>query len=141
MTQLIEAARSYIGVRFRHRGRNKKGLDCAGEIKVPYADCGVELPDFLLYGREPHRDGLIKHVSAALGEPVAVAPIKESDLQEGDVAVMRYDHEPHHLAWITNYPLGGFAILHADGWEGRVLEQRLAPDMRERITHLYRRPV
>lgn len=139
MTQLIEAARRYTGVRFRHRGRNKNGLDCAGLIWLAYSDCGVTLPDFRLYGREPHRDGLNFHVASALGEPVAVAPVRS--MQAGDVAVMRYEHEPHHLALITDYPLGGFAILHADGWEGRVLEQRLAPDMQDRITHLYRRPI
>lgn len=141
MSQLVTAARKYTGVKFRHRGRKPSGLDCAGLIWLAYKDCGVELEDFRLYGPEPHENGLVAHVTAALGEPLALEPVHASQLQAGDVAVMRYEHEPHHLALITDYLLGGFAILHADGWEGRVLEQRLAPDMQARITHLYRRPV
>ena len=141
MTALVTAARKYTGVKFRHRGRKPTGLDCAGLLWLAYSDCGVVLPDFRLYGPEPHEDGLVAHVTAALGEPVAVGPVRASQLQAGDVAVMRYDHEPHHLALITDYPMGGHAILHADGWEGRVLGQRLAPDMLARVTHLFRRPV
>lgn len=141
MSRLVEAARRYDGVRFRHRGRSKNGIDCAGLVKCSYADCGEELPDFLLYGREPHRDGLTTHVRAALGEPVAVAPVAREQLQVGDVPVMRFEHEPHHLAIVTDYPLGGLAMIHADGFTGRVVEHRLADDHIARITHVFRKPV
>jgi hypothetical protein len=106
----------------------------------------VTLPDFRLYGREPYKNNLLLYVSAALGEPIATEPVRDRQLRAGDVVVMRFEHEPHHLGIITNYPVGKgvFALLHADGNLGqksRVLEVRLAPDMQERITHLYRRPV
>lgn len=142
MTTLADAARAYIGTRFRHRGRNKKGLDCAGLVKLAYADCGFDAPDFLLYGAEPHRDGLTKHVTAALGEPVLVAPVNHADLLPDDVLVIAFDHEPHHLAIVGSHNYGdqqALTMIHACGWNKRVLEQRLTPDVR--ITHVYRRPV
>lgn len=141
MSALVDSARKYLDVKFRHRGRSPRALDCAGLPWLAYKDLGVDLPDFRLYGPEPHNDGLITHITAALGDPVAVAPVCESDLQAGDIAVIRFEVEPHHVCIITDYPMGGFAVLHADGHYGKVIEHRLSPDMVDRITHVFRRPV
>lgn len=138
---IVAAARKYTGVKFRHLGRSPRALDCAGLVWRAYADCGVTLPDFLHYGREPHDDGLIRHVTHALGEPVAVAPVREDQLRVGDVIVVRFDIEPHHVALITDYPLGGLAMIHADGHNGKVIEHRLAHKQIARITHVFRRPI
>lgn len=138
---LIAAARTYIGVKFRHRGRSRNGLDCAGLIKASYWDCGVDLPDFLLYGSEPHDDGLISHINDALGEPVLSAPAPRRLLQIADVIVQRFDQEPHHVAFVSDYPVGGLAMIHADGHTGRVVEHRLSDDHIKRITHVFRKPV
>lgn len=142
MNPLVTAARSYKGTRFRHRGRNKKGIDCAGLIWAAYRDCGVELTDYRLYGEEPEDDGLVTHIIAALGEPVFTAPVREQTLQVGDVLVLRYEVEPHHVALVTPYLYAGaLAIIHADGHNKKVIEHRLSPDMVKRITHVFRRPV
>lgn len=141
MNALVCAARRYDKARFRHRGRKITGIDCAGLIWASYRDCGVLLPDFRLYGKEPHRNGLVRYVTAALGEPVAIAPVRRAQLQVGDVLVLRFDHEPHHMAIVTNYPIGGLAMIHADGHSKKVTECRLADDYIERITHVFRRPV
>lgn len=138
MSKLTDAARGYLDVRFRHRGRSRHGLDCAGLMVLAYRDCGVVLPDFRLYGREPHKDGLARYVRAAMG-PEIHAP-----LADGDVLLMRFAIEPHHLAMVVAVEYGGvsaFNIIHADGHVGRVLEQRLTPDMAQRITHQFRRAV
>lgn len=139
MTTLVEAARAYLGTRWRHRGRSAHGVDCAGLVVLSYADCGVEVPDYVLYGREPFRDGLMQHAIEALGEPLAD---HDRTLAEGDVLLMRFNKEPHHMAIVAIADYGGtaaFNIIHADGNCGRVLEQRLTPDMAARITHVFRR--
>lgn len=153
MSKLADAARAYIGVPFRHRGRTKRGLDCAGLGVLAYRDCGVELTDFLLYGREPHRDGLVQRITATLGEPVKVAPVSMSDLQDGDVILMRYEIEPHHVAIVGERDYAGASVLtliHSDGWGprvpgsrtgGSVHEHRLHPSFLPQITHVFRRPV
>lgn len=137
---LYEAAQTFLGTPFRHRGRGHY-LDCAGLGKAAYAKLGVELPDFLLYGREPHKDDLIRYVVKALGEPVALAPVRVWNLQPDDVVVMRFNVEPHHIAVLGPYPYGGLAMIHADGHTNRVVEHRLSSDMIKRITHVFRRPV
>lgn len=144
MSRLVEAARAYIGVRFRHRGRTSRGLDCAGLVWAAYNDLGVTLPDFRLYGPEPHQDGLTRHVAAALGAVVAAAPVSAGQLQPGDVIILRFEREPHHVGIVGEHNYGGtgaLTLIHADGMEGRVLEQRLTPDAVTRITHVFRRPV
>jgi len=153
MSRLADAARAYIGTRFKHRGRSRRGIDCAGLVKVAYADCGVDLPDYLLYGREPHRDGLTARITAALGEPVHVAPVQMDQLQDGDVIVLRYEVEPHHVAIVSERDYAGQSVrtlIHADGWgpqvpgassPGSVHEHRLHPSFLNQITHVYRRPV
>lgn len=147
MSELATAARAYIGTKFRHRGRSVHGVDCAGLGILAYHDCGVELPDYRLYGREPHADGLIRYMTAALGDPLwqegagEWGPLR---LQDGDVIVMRFVREPHHVAIVSEKDYGGkmaLNIVHADGHVGRVLEQRLMPDMVDRITHVYRKGV
>lgn len=142
MSALVAAARKYLGVRFRHRGRSAKGLDCAGLGWIAYRDCGVELEDFRLYGREPHEDGLVRRLTGLLGEPVLVAPVTQGDLQPGDVIVFRFVKEPHHVGLVSDYPYGGaLGVIHADGEQECVVEHRLAPDHIARITHVFRRPV
>lgn len=141
MMTLVQAARRYLGTKWRHRGRSVHGVDCAGLIVLAYSDCGVRLADYKLYGREPYRDGLVAHAIMALGEPL---DDDDRALAEGDVLVMRFDREPHHMAIVALGNYGGtpaFNIIHADGHTGRVHEQRLMPDMAARITHVFRRAV
>ncbi len=146
MGKLADAARGYIGVKWRHRGRTRNGLDCAGLGVLAYHDCGIDLPDYTLYGREPHNDGLIKYLTAALGEPVyeATTAALEPHLQEGDVIVQRFDKEPHHVAIVSEVMYGdvhALNVIHAEGHAGRVLEQRLDEAGIRRITHVFRRAV
>ncbi len=140
MGKLVDAARAYLGVKWRHRGRTRNSLDCAGLIVIAFADCGVETDPFIHYGREPFEDGLVKRTRASLGAPLPIS----TPLQDGDVILLRFAKHPHHMGIVAAADYGGtaaFNIIHADGLAGRVIEQRLAPEMIERITHIFRRAV
>lgn len=137
MGAIAESARKYLGVRFRHRGRSRAGLDCAGLAWCAYNDLGVVLPDFRLYGRQPHDDGLVRHLTAAFGQPLDTLEPKDDD-----VVVVRFNVEPHHIAVACGVTYGStpaINFIHADGHTGRVVEQRMTPDMQRRITHVFRR--
>lgn len=140
MGKLAEAARGYLGVKWRHRGRTRNGLDCAGLGVMAYLDCGVKLQDWTLYGREPYQDGLIANLTLALGEPLPAG----TALQDDDVVVLRFVNEPHHLGILAAVDYAGVPalnIVHADGNAGRVVEVRFDDAAMKRITHIYRRAV
>jgi cell wall-associated NlpC family hydrolase len=145
---LVAQARTYIGTKYRHRGRDPKiGLDCAGLPWRCYADLGAVLPDLHRYGREPHRNGLMQAVVEALGTPVWQGSrgvcVPRDVLQPGDVAVMRFVAEPHHLAIIGDDLVHGLTVIHADGSPsvGRVVEVGLDGVWQARIVAVFRRSV
>jgi hypothetical protein len=107
-----------------------------GIVVAAYERLGVALPDFRLYGREPYNDGLLRHTEAALGPSIIGTP------QDGDVVVIRFHVNPHHVAIVGTKAYGqteALTLIHSEGSIGRVLEQRLTPDVK--ITHVFRRPV
>lgn len=135
MSALVDSARKYLGTPFKHRGRTPAGLDCAGLGWLAYHDLGIDLPDVRAYGREPFRNGLMQGLAAALGDPV------EGEPQPGDVVVMRFDRDPHHVALIASSPYGALTMIHADGNHGCVVEHRLSDDWRARIVAVYRKQI
>ena len=146
MSKLVAQARTYLGAPYRHRGRKRTGIDCAGLPWCCYADLSVNLPDLRLYGREPHQDGMMMAVKAALGEPVwhgMKGKCARSVLQIGDVVVMAFVRDPHHMAIIGDDVLYGLSMIHADGTLGtsRVVEHGLDNQHLAMICAVFRRPV
>lgn len=147
MSHLVDQARTYLGVPFRHRGRSGLGLDCAGLGIRVYADLGVELPDIERYGREPHRNGLMQALEAALGAPIWSGELGDvvprSLLEPGDVVVVRFAIQPHHVAFVGDDPRHGLSLIHAYGGLGigRVVEHGLDAGWQNQICAVYRRPV
>lgn len=129
---MVAAARTYLGTPFRHRGRSPRAVDCAGLLILAFADCGRTIIDVPAYGREPHQDGLREAVQLNMGEPVT------DELQPGDIVLMRFVREPHHLALIGDYIHGGLSLIHAYGDVGKVVEHRLDDVWRSRILEAYR---
>lgn len=146
MSELVRTARRYIGVPFRHRGRNPKvGLDCAGFPRQVYLDHGVVLPDVKKYPRESNSERIVLAACEALGEPVKVAPVRRSDLQVGDLCVQRYEVYPHHFFFVGDYYIPGeLSCIHAEGNLGEfsgVTEVILSDKRISLITHVFRKPI
>ncbi len=124
----VEAARTFLGVPFRHQGRDRLGLDCAGLIIAAYGLCGDKLHDLPAYGREPWKDGL----RAAIEVSFKKAP--DDQMLPGDVLLFRLTKEPQHVAMVTDR-----GMIHAYGNVGRVVETDLCAVWRKRIVEHYRR--
>lgn len=103
----IAEARSFLGCKWRHRGRSRFGIDCIGLLVAAMEAGGHPMRDRRDYGREPWKDGLEKEMRDHFGEPV-------SDPQPGDVVLMRWDDskEPSHVGILSDGP-NGLRLIHA----------------------------
>jgi len=128
-------AHKYIGVRFRHRGRTERGLDCVGLVIRCAMDCGYMRYEEFAYGHEP-RDSVLQGVlEEHFGEPVTRAP------RINDVILMRLRRggEPSHVGIITTHP-NGLGIIHTHSILSRVTYQRFTPKIQRVIAGVYQWP-
>lgn len=129
----IAEARSYLGCKWRHRGRSHFGIDCIGLIVKAMAAGGIQMRDRLDYSRTPHLDGLQRELEEHFGEPVAI-----ETMQPGDVVLMRWenDAEPSHVGLIASNDQG-LTLIHSYSMI-HVSEHRISPDWMRRIVKVYR---
>ena len=133
MNALVEAARTFLDVPFRHRGRSRRGVDCIGLLVVALGMVGRQVADRRVYGRSPEGDKLREALVAEFG-----APIPKDQLQVGDIVTMQWTGQPQHIGLLTDYVLGGLGLIHADIAVGRVVEHRLAGPWPRRIIEGFR---
>jgi NlpC/P60 family putative phage cell wall peptidase len=128
-SEVVAAAREWIGVPYMHQGRNRFGVDCVGLLIVVARGLGLTSYDVTGYSRVPHAEFLRTECDRMMGR----IPIDER--QPGDVVLMRFKREPQHLAFVTDR---GF--LHAYGGSGRVVESAMPPEWVRRIVAAYALP-
>ena len=129
----IAEARSYIGVKFRHQGRSRLGVDCAGLVACCLSAIGRPFQDRKAYGREPLQQQLRAMVAINFGEPVPLV-----DARPCDIALMRFRGEPSHVAILADYVYGGLSVVHSFAQVRKVVEHRLDSEWRGYITEVFR---
>jgi cell wall-associated NlpC family hydrolase len=127
---IVAHARTWLGVPFRHQGRDRNGVDCAGLVICLGRDLGMFAPDFDVNGYRRAPDGTML---AECDKHLDVAPFSQAH-----IAVMRFSEEPQHVALLVPYRHGGVAALHALERSGKVVEHRLDATWRGRIVKTYR---
>lgn len=109
---MIERARSYLGVPYRHQGRSRLGIDCVGLVLVVGAELEVLPADFISnnYGRLP-KDELVEKTSQFCERIEAPEP--------GCLVLIKWPNEkrPGHSGIIA-----GETIVHAYSTAQRVVE-------------------
>jgi len=135
--RILAVARSEIGTPFRHQGRIPGvALDCAGlVVRVAYK-IEAKYLDYSGYSRHPS-DGLLE---SALDAQPCLARVQVSEMQAGDVLLMRFKSDPQHLAlfagWSDVYQAEG--VIHAWLQARKVCEHVLTDEWRARIVRVYR---
>ena len=127
----IAAARAWLGVPFRHQGRSRSGVDCAGLVICLARELGLVAPDFDINGYRRAPDGSMLDACRQHLQPAA-------SVDEAHVLVMRFSVQPQHVGIPVPYRHGGLALLHALEPSGGVVEHRLDATWRSRVLHAYR---
>lgn len=130
---LDDAARQYLGVPYRHQGRNPDvGIDCVGLLSLALRD--IEHPaaacDVTNYGRDPAFGLLEKHLRDAFGPPV-------TEWQAGDVASCQFFGAVRHVA-ILGQNANGWTLIHTTHMTKRAVEHSLAAKWIKRVREVYR---
>jgi cell wall-associated NlpC family hydrolase len=125
---IIEAARTWKGVRWRHQGRNRLGVDCIGLLRVVADQLGL-IPgvDFDGYGRMP--DGRLRP------ELDKLLVRRVGPYQLGDVLLMRFEKEPQHVAIVTDK-----GIIHSAAQARKVVEHGMDAIWNSRVVAAYQWP-
>lgn len=113
--RVLEIARSYLGVRYAHLGRDRNGLDCVGLIVVVARELGVEFDDFLGYGRQSKDASMLTHFER-VADRVLV-----SDAAIGDILLLSERRWPGHCGF-----LGPGTLVHSSITRRRVVEEPLS---------------
>jgi len=136
-TDIVEVARSWVGVKYHHQGRSRNGVDCVGLILAVSDGLRIGLHDIdeaLRCGRCPPRgNDLLRHLRAQLIEVDGI------DRHAGDVLafwVNPKSKRPQHLGIMSDS--GQF--IHVETFVKRVVEQPMESWWTERIVGIFRMP-
>jgi hypothetical protein len=129
----VAAARSYVGVPWRHLGRARTGVDCIGLVLLAARDVGCELPDPAPYAREPQGTRLLDGIHAHATRIADAAP--------GDVLLFRMGLYGGHVGIASVHPAWGVpACLHAYALRRQVVEQPMDAELRAALLGAFRLP-
>lgn len=124
--RLLAELYRWVGVPFRHQGRTRSGVDCAGLLLAGLAEQGVHVSAPANYHPSAAATLLLAELEASpLFEPRNGPP------ERGDVLVFRIRRAAQHLA----IALGSDAMIHAtrDG----VNAVTIGPLWRQRLVQRY----
>jgi cell wall-associated NlpC family hydrolase len=140
MHPVVAQARTWLGVRWRHQGRSRDGVDCVGLAAVCVQQaCGLEvpLPDY----PRATSDGSMLRVCRQYLRPVSLV-----DMAPGDIVVLGVGDQ-RHMAIVGDYVTPaddargpGLSLIHAYLPNRKVVEQRLDAAWWGRILAVFRVP-
>lgn len=131
-SDVVDAARRYLGVPFHHQGRVPAGVDCAGLLILTARDLGLDPIDCLTYAHDPDPVMLAEYLEA---QPF-LARINPNEIEPGDIVLMclsTRSQRGHHLAIITDV-----GLIHAYAPARMVVETVLDASFKRAIVKAYR---
>jgi cell wall-associated NlpC family hydrolase len=135
--RFVVQARSYLGVRFFHAGRNRHGLDCIGLLAVVAHDLDITQHDDVNYQPDPDPALLtatLRRFCRRL-EPFEGFP---GPLEPGDLCQFSIAGVERHAGVYATGATGQPSLIHAYETAGCVLEHAFDVHWRRRLWAIYR---
>jgi hypothetical protein len=118
-SEVLDAARDWIGVRWQHQGRSRQsGVDCVGLIVVVAGSLGLGLEDVRGYQRQSNGLQLMKELHKRFQK------IPVSHYKKGDIGVFLESSFPIHVGFL-NPEEGVETVIHAHARRRQVTEESL----------------
>lgn len=123
----------YIGLSFKGHGRDRKGVDCWGLVRLVMAEqFGISLPSYATqYESTAREDQLAPLIEE---ERKWWIPVETGDERLGDVVVLRMRGQPIHVGLVIEQG----RMLHAEVGIGSVLDSYKSARWSLRVTGFYR---
>jgi cell wall-associated NlpC family hydrolase len=124
---VVREARNWVGVPYRHQGRDRGGIDCVGLPIVVLRSLGLVVPEFaaLDYSRTPRPDDLERRFLPSCTPLPHAVP--------GCVVTLRLVRSIMHLAILTDTD----TLIHVMEKHARVVEHGFRGMWRERFSQAY----
>lgn len=122
---IVAEAKTWIGVPYRHLGRNKNGVDCLGVVIKVAHGCGLSDFDTANYSKRPDGKQFIRGMREHMQE------ITLGEVGHGDVAVFREPRHPCHCGIVEVDQYGTRWLIHSYAPYRKVVREHLHRD-RER---------
>jgi len=128
--RIVALAKTYLGTPWRHQGRTKLGIDCAGLPIVIGRELGLHaFSDDINYQR--------LSIGAALFAPFEEHCIRLSNLAElkpGDMLIFKDPVFPQHIGLMSS----NGNVIHAKLSRRKVVEEPLVGDLKSRLLRGYK---
>ena len=128
---IVAEARTWLGVPWRHQGRSRAGVDCAGLVVLVARALELADHDSTAYGRRAQGQGFVEHFRAHM-DGVAI-----TQARPGDVLVFADQAYPCHCGFLTER-LERPHLLHAHATRRRVIEEPYAGEWPAKIKFAFR---
>jgi len=115
---IVAEARKWIDVPWRHQGRTRLGIDCAGLVILVGNSLDLINYDTTNYQRKTHGQDFLNHFRMNMDEKSI------TEVLPGDVMLFRDRQYPCHAAIVGGTP-NALTIIHAYARVRKVIEERL----------------
>lgn len=132
-SRAVEAARTWLGVPFRHQGRTRAGVDCVGLLVCVAREMGIRARDVTGYTREAKGMGFLEHFRGQMAEVPVISA------QAGDVLIFVETVYPCHTG-ILSQRHGVAHLIHAHAPRRKVIEEPFAGEWRRKVRFAFRFP-
>jgi len=135
--EIVEAARSWLDVKYRKQGRSRLGIDCVGLPAMVAEELGHTVLQTLNYGDEPQPAQILAALNA--NGCKRILPITRRQI--GDILLFRDGQQMRH-AGILSEKNGIEYVIHAHGGlhVRKVVEDPLIGDLLDRLVYVFSFP-
>lgn len=132
--QIITEAKKYLGVPYKHAGRNEFGMDCVGPIIKVGHNLKLFSYDTINYPKRPSGTDFIQKMGQHMQR------IQVAEATHGDVIVCSEPRHPCHCGFLEISPSGQKYMIHAYAPARKVIREPITPFREARMMLAFRYP-